>query len=245
MRSASLTSLSIFPILALLAGCPAPSSSTAPTGPGAPPPTAPAPSEADKLVTELGVYADRMCACADETCRNATHTEAETFSSANRASIEALPPERIKATQERYVGCMSSGAVGEFSLIKDRMCACTDVPCSQVVNADFEKWMGANQSSQGSQEQQSEARQIAEEYMACLAKATGGGGALPAMGQKCGDGDACAGGLECVKYYGIGGPRGGQFTSCEIRCGKGKPACGDGLQCTTIADGPGQVCRAK
>jgi hypothetical protein len=45
-----------------------------------------------------------------------------------------------------------------------------------------------------------------------------------------------------VKYYGIAGPRGPQFTSCETKCDGGK-ACPDGLKCTTIADGPGAVCR--
>jgi hypothetical protein len=49
-------------------------------------------------------------------------------------------------------------------------------------------------------------------------------------------------GLACVEYFGIAGPRGPKFTSCEIRCGAdGK--CPDGQKCTTIADGPGQVCR--
>lgn len=68
-----------------------------------------------------------------------------------------------------------------------------------------------------------------------------GGSAQPAQGQPCADGN-CAPGLECVEYYGIAGPRGPAFTSCEIRCtgGKGCPA---GQHCTTISDGPGQVCR--
>jgi hypothetical protein len=47
-----------------------------------------------------------------------------------------------------------------------------------------------------------------------------------------------------VKYYGIAGPRGPQFSSCEIRC-DGKEGCPTGLDCITIADGPGQVCRKK
>jgi len=61
------------------------------------------------------------------------------------------------------------------------------------------------------------------------------------MGQKCGDGDACDAGLECVKYYGIAGPRGPEFKTCEKRC-KADSDCGD-KHCRTIADGPGQVCR--
>ena len=66
----------------------------------------------------------------------------------------------------------------------------------------------------------------------------------PKMGEKCGDGDSCAAGLTCVSYYGIAGAKGPQFKSCEIKCGaQEKSPCPDGTKCTTIADGPGQVCR--
>ena len=71
-------------------------------------------------------------------------------------------------------------------------------------------------------------------------EAQGGGGA--AQGMPCADGK-CAAGLECVAYYGIAGPRGPQFTSCEIRCGMAGKGCPEGQKCITIADGPGQVCR--
>jgi hypothetical protein len=64
-----------------------------------------------------------------------------------------------------------------------------------------------------------------------------------AIGQDCGAGDVCANGLECVKYYGIAGARGPQFKTCEVKCDK-KKACPSGTSCVTIADGPGQVCRA-
>jgi hypothetical protein len=75
----------------------------------------------------------------------------------------------------------------------------------------------------------------------------GGGGAgsssggLPVQAEPCPDG-RCAAGLSCLKYYGFAGPRGGELTSCEIRCGGGG-ACPGGQKCTTIADGPGQICR--
>ena len=64
----------------------------------------------------------------------------------------------------------------------------------------------------------------------------------PGVGQPCGPKDLCGDGAECVSYYGIAGPRGPQFKSCEIRCGADKP-CPSGLACKTVADGPGQVCR--
>jgi hypothetical protein len=62
------------------------------------------------------------------------------------------------------------------------------------------------------------------------------------QGQACATGDKCNAGLTCVTYYGIAGPRGPKFTSCEIRCGA-DGSCPSGQQCMTIADGPGRVCR--
>jgi hypothetical protein len=65
----------------------------------------------------------------------------------------------------------------------------------------------------------------------------------PAQGSPCGAGDACAKGLTCVGYYGIAGPRGPRMNSCEIPCKDNPKGCPAGQTCTTIADGPGQVCR--
>ena len=62
------------------------------------------------------------------------------------------------------------------------------------------------------------------------------------LGQPCGDGGTCSPGMECVKYYGIAGPRGPQFSSCEIPCSD-KTTCPTGTHCVTVADGPGAVCR--
>ncbi|HUQ06126.1 MAG TPA: hypothetical protein VM261_26665 [Kofleriaceae bacterium] len=80
---------------------------------------------------------------------------------------------------------------------------------------------------------------------------TGGGTATPvepaldtaALGQPCGEGGTCGTGASCVKYYGIAGPSGPEFTSCEVTCA-GKGACPEGTRCVTVADGPGEVCRA-
>jgi hypothetical protein len=82
---------------------------------------------------------------------------------------------------------------------------------------------------------------------------TGGGGgtATPvepmidtaALGANCDDTGACQSGVSCLKYFGIAGPSGPEFSSCEIPCtGKGD-ACPEGTKCMTIADGPGEVCR--
>jgi hypothetical protein len=66
---------------------------------------------------------------------------------------------------------------------------------------------------------------------------------MPGRGEPCSaEGDACAEGLECVTYYGIAGPKGPAFKSCENKCDAGQ-ACPEGTTCQTIADGPGQVCR--
>jgi eight-cysteine-cluster-containing protein len=56
----------------------------------------------------------------------------------------------------------------------------------------------------------------------------------------------------CLEYFGIAGPRGPKFVSCEIRCdpsesaaasAKAQSGCPEGTSCVTIADGPGSVCR--
>ena len=67
-------------------------------------------------------------------------------------------------------------------------------------------------------------------------------GAAPGISEKCGSGDACAVGLACVSYYGFAGARGPQFKTCEMRCTSDK-VCPAGRHCTTVADGPGRVCR--
>lgn len=66
-----------------------------------------------------------------------------------------------------------------------------------------------------------------------------------AFGVDCAGGKACAAGLSCTTYYGIAGPQGPSFHSCEIACGPDKPKCPGTTTCITIADGPGMVCRPK
>jgi len=69
------------------------------------------------------------------------------------------------------------------------------------------------------------------------------GGGEPPAGD-CG-GEACTAPRECVSYYGIAGPSGPKFHTCEIPCkrGSGAAGCPKGTKCVTIADGPGDVCR--
>jgi hypothetical protein len=56
------------------------------------------------------------------------------------------------------------------------------------------------------------------------------------------DGETCKPGQQCIEYYGIAGPSGPRFESCEWPCSKGQ-SCPKGTACVTIADGPGRVCR--
>jgi len=63
------------------------------------------------------------------------------------------------------------------------------------------------------------------------------GGATVSCGTK-----TCKPGQECIDYYGIAGPKGPKFESCEWKCGK-DGACPKGTKCVTVADGPGRVCR--
>lgn len=67
--------------------------------------------------------------------------------------------------------------------------------------------------------------------------------AVPKQGEPCPD-NKCDSGLTCIAYYGIAGPQGPKFTSCEIPCGDPNAVCPEGQKCVTVADGPGQVCRA-
>jgi eight-cysteine-cluster-containing protein len=56
----------------------------------------------------------------------------------------------------------------------------------------------------------------------------------------------CEAPKQCIEYYGIAGPSGPKFVSCEIPCKPGaktKNSCPAGTTCVTIADGPGSVCR--
>ncbi|MEM9453122.1 MAG: hypothetical protein AAGF11_03025 [Myxococcota bacterium] len=85
------------------------------------------------------------------------------------------------------------------------------------------------------------------------------GGAEPAPGDKPKSGDkpspdsappkgdcggkTCKAPKTCIEYYGIAGPRGPKLYSCELRCTPGKGGCPKGQKCTTVADGPGSVCR--
>jgi hypothetical protein len=66
----------------------------------------------------------------------------------------------------------------------------------------------------------------------------------PGIGQNCGPNDLCAPPAGCVSYYGIAGAKGPQFKTCEVKCDAlGKTPCPEGKKCTTVADGPGSVCR--
>ncbi|MEP6866149.1 MAG: hypothetical protein ABJE66_36350 [Deltaproteobacteria bacterium] len=67
--------------------------------------------------------------------------------------------------------------------------------------------------------------------------------AVATGGDKCGDKPACVAPATCVSYLGIAGARGPEFHSCEIKCTPKGKDCPTGKKCTTIADGPGSVCR--
>ncbi|MFO7565780.1 MAG: hypothetical protein R6X02_24265 [Enhygromyxa sp.] len=60
------------------------------------------------------------------------------------------------------------------------------------------------------------------------------------------DGQPCEPPRQCVSYFGIAGPSGPTFYSCELRCEPGlEGGCPEGMRCVTIADGPGDVCRPQ
>ena len=67
-------------------------------------------------------------------------------------------------------------------------------------------------------------------------------GGAKGYGDPCSPDGKCADGMTCVKYYGVAGPSGPEFSSCEVKCGL-KKKCPSGTTCRTIHDGPGSVCR--
>lgn len=75
---------------------------------------------------------------------------------------------------------------------------------------------------------------------------SGGGDPVkpPPDGAMCGN-KTCDSGEKCIEYYGIAGPAGPKFRECGIPCHPQKGNCPEGMTCTTIADGPGPVCRRK
>lgn len=63
------------------------------------------------------------------------------------------------------------------------------------------------------------------------------------QGGDCSDSRAvCAAGFTCVSYYGIGGPSGPLFQTCEVPCTTDDD-CPPEQTCVRIADGPGDVCQ--
>lgn len=78
---------------------------------------------------------------------------------------------------------------------------------------------------------------------------SGGGANEPATppppdGASCGN-KTCESGEKCIEYYGVAGPAGPHFHECGIPCNPQKSNCPEGMTCTTIADGPGPVCRRR
>ena len=66
--------------------------------------------------------------------------------------------------------------------------------------------------------------------------------AEPTPDGDCG-GQVCTPPQQCLEYYGVAGARGPKLRSCEIPCDPAKGGCPAGQTCTTVADGPGSVCR--
>ena len=66
---------------------------------------------------------------------------------------------------------------------------------------------------------------------------------IPQGGDCSTEGAVCSSGTVCLSYFGIAGAQGPEFKSCEIPCSLAGASCPLGQSCSTIADGPGQVCR--
>lgn len=133
----------------------------------------------------------------------------------------------------------SQELAGQVATFADEACACEDEACIDAVSAAFNDWAEAHSGAVGSNQAGDEVAAQVARMAACADKFTT---KLPLQGQPCTEGGECAEGLECLRYRGIAGDKGPEFSSCEIPCGDGR-ACPSNMSCQTIADGPGQVCR--
>jgi hypothetical protein len=62
------------------------------------------------------------------------------------------------------------------------------------------------------------------------------------LNSTCPDNDECPAGLEPVTFYGVAGPQGPEFCWCSIRCADDPNVCPNATRCTTLADGPSDIC---
>jgi eight-cysteine-cluster-containing protein len=130
--------------------------------------------------------------------------------------------------------------IGELEAFADRACACADAACVDEVQNDFMAWAEKHAGARADDPDRQRMDAARKRLERCL---EGHDAALPGHGQKCAEGDRCREGLSCLKYHGVAGARGPEFSSCEIPCARSKPECPGELSCVTISDGPGRVCR--
>ncbi len=241
--------------LAAMTGCP-------PQQRAAPMPIGPAGSggsagSASSTVDEMAALRDQMCACSEQSCAMAVESSYNQWrGSQTPQTVNPSEIATITELENEYHSCHGRALAGGGG----QECGSQGV-CGQGQEClSYYGVGGANGPTLYSCETRCDASGGCPTGMACITIPDGPGQVcrqemakpptpqmpptkvLPAQGEKCGAGDVCASGLQCIKYYGIAGPAGGQFTSCEVPCsGKGK--CPSGQKCVTMADGPGQVCR--
>lgn len=63
----------------------------------------------------------------------------------------------------------------------------------------------------------------------------------PGLNEAC-PADGCPIGLEPVRFYGAAGTSGPEFCWCSLRCAPDPNVCPAGTVCTSIADGPSNIC---
>ncbi len=205
-------------------------------------------------VAQMTQLRDQMCACTEQTCALAIEPQYNQWHQGiNRATMNPQDTQSLGALENEYHSCHGRAMAGGAAPAE---CGNLGVCAQGTECIEYYGIAGAAGPKMFACDTRCDANGQCANGMKCVTMADGPGAVcrantatptvpapLPAQGQKCGAADACAAGLECVKYYGIAGPAGGQFTSCEIKC-SAKSKCPSGQACTTMADGPGQVCRA-
>lgn len=52
---------------------------------------------------------------------------------------------------------------------------------------------------------------------------------------------SCPPSMQCLAWYGVSGPLGPKYMTCEIPCDPASPSCPNGLSCAGSGDGPPPV----
>lgn len=209
-----------------------------------------------------GLVALMLCACpkkddrADDAAVEAAPADAAAAAGERAAAVKADDPlyARVEGTSFKNTcandsACMTGGCSSEVCSAEEGVNSTCEMPANGFpskgascgcVSGECIWFRGGAPVAQPSQPAQPVEQQPSQPAQPVEQPSeVAGRQGHPCVDGKCGDG------LKCVEYYGIAGPKGPKFTSCEITCAGKKDTCPNGQLCVTVADGPGRVCRSQ